>query len=164
MAFIIGIGSMFATSTGYHYATVPSTKQNWKKADHICIYLAIAGSYTPFMILYLWDGSGPLVLSIMSVLVMMGVIFKLYTIGKYDYLSTLAYVLMGLSVLLVSGDFFPLLTPQIKYLLIAGGLSYLVGVIFYLYKPWRYHHPVWHLFVLGGAQCHWWAVWYALYL
>jgi len=95
-------------------------------------------------------------------LVIGGVIFKLYTTGKFQHLSTAAYVLMGLSVLWVSGEFFPLISSSIKYLIIGGGLFYLVGVFFYLRKAWRYHHPVWHLFVLAGAQSHWWAVWLAL--
>lgn len=160
--FILGLLSMLVSSTMYHYAVDAERKWFWKRADHICIYFAIAGSYTPFIIQYLWTPGGITLLIAMWTMAVCGVIFKVFTTGRLRLLSTLMYVLMGLSILWVSPEFFPVVPMKIKQLLVGGGLSYLIGVIFYLMKSWDYHHPVWHLFVLVGAGSHTLAVWHSL--
>lgn len=101
-------------------------------------------------------------LIVMWALTLLGTLFKIYTIGKFKTLSTAIYVLMGTAILLISDAFFPLLPKIVLTLIVAGGIAYLVGVLFYLRKSWKYHHPIWHLFVLAGAFCHWWAVWFSL--
>ena len=146
------------------YHAIKDIQLKWllRKADHISIYFMIAGSYTPFILVYFNNRQGMILLIIMWALVLIGTIFKSFATGKYTTLSTLTYILMGGSILWVSRSFFPLLPTKVFGLLIVGGLFYLAGVFFYVNKSLKYHHPIWHLFVLGGAISHWWAVWFAL--
>lgn len=153
---------MFLTSTLYHYFQEPRTKWTLKKADHISIYFMIAGSYTPFILLFYKNEHGLLLLSAMWVLTFLGTIFKIFTTGQFQHLSTAIYVLMGMAILIVSESFFPLLPLKVAVLIIMGGVYYLIGVLFYLRKSWYFHHPVWHLFVMAGALSHWWALYFAL--
>lgn len=132
------------------------------QADHMSIYVMIAGSYTPFIWIYYWVPEGEYLLILLWSLVVLGILFKFAFTGRYTFVSTMIYVLMGLSILWVADTFFGLLPYEVYLFLIAGGVFYLVGVLFYLMKFWRYHHPVWHLFVMGGAGSHWWALWLAL--
>ena len=162
LIFLSGFFLMFTMSSLYHYTKDPKARWYMKRADHISIYFMIAGSYTPFILIFYKTQSGLMLLSIMWILTLFGTIFKMFTAGKFKYLSTAIYVLMGIAILLVSDSFFPLLPPIVGRLIILGGVFYLVGVIFYLRKSWHYHHPVWHIFVLAGAIAHWWAVWFSL--
>ncbi len=160
--FLAGFLLMFVTSTLYHFVTDPRTKWHMKQADHISIFFMIAGSYTPFILIYFKNKTGLILLSGMWVLTFLGTIFKIFTTGKFKYLSTTIYVLMGAAILLVSDSFFPLLPIKIATFLVMGGAYYLIGVFFYLCKSWYYHHPIWHLFVLAGAISHWWALWWSI--
>lgn len=153
---------MFTTSTLYHAYKEPYTKWLMRKADHIGIFFMISGSYTPFILIFYKNKSGLILLSVMWILAFLGTIFKVFTTGKYKYLSTIIYVAMGASILWVSDSFFPLLPKTVSTLIYMGGAYYLIGTVFYLRKSWRYHHPVWHLFVMAGAISHWWALWYSL--
>ncbi len=162
VVFLSGFLMTFTTSTMYH--AIKDTQLKWllRKADHISIYFMIAGSYTPFILIYFRNRQGLILLGFMWALVLCGTIFKSFATGKYQNLSTITYVLMGGSILWVSRSFFPLLPVRVVTLIVIGGLMYLVGVLFYVRKSFKYHHPIWHLFVLGGAISHWWGVWYAL--
>ena len=160
--FLSGFLLTFSTSTMYHSFKDIQLKWLLRKADHISIYFMIAGSYTPFILIYYNNRPGLTLLSIMWILALGGTIFKSFATGKYTKLSTITYIFMGASILWVSPDFFPLLPRRVYSLVVIGGLMYLLGVYFYVKKSYKYHHPIWHLFVLGGAISHWWAVWYAL--
>ena len=157
--YIAGFMMTFITSTLYHAAKEPSLKWKLKTADHISIYFMIAGSYTPFVMAYLKTQQGFLLLTVMWILSFLGILFKIYTTGRLRVLSTSIYVLMGMAIVLLSDDFFSRCPKDVSILILIGGLSYLIGVIFYLRKSWYYHHPIWHVFVLIGAVSHWWAVW-----
>jgi len=165
LGILIFLGSSawtFFTSTRYHYVTSDEAKWFWKRMDHIAIYGMIAGSYTPFIIYYLWNAQGQRLLIFVWSIFLLGVVFKMYTAGRFRMLSTVLYILMGCSILLVADSFFSIVHEEVTHFLICGGLSYLIGAVFYLFKNWKYHHPVWHLFVMGGAGCHWWALWLML--
>jgi len=163
LGFIIGALVMFGTSSMYHFSIDEILKKKWRRADHIGIYIMIAGSYSPFMTIYFWQSEGKIVLIGMWMMALAGAIFKWFATGRFNLISTGLYVLMGLSILWVSEAFFPLLPSSVKYFLLQGGFLYLVGVFFYLFKQWKYHHPVWHLFVMGGAFSHLWSLWLALH-
>ena len=152
--FVLGMLAMLLSSTIYHAVDDLRQKQIFKTIDHICIYVMIAGTYTPFILVYYWNESGRLLLVVMWALVVIGTLFKIWNTGRFALISTITYVLMGLAILVVSRSFFPLVPPGVTALLIAGGASYLVGVVFYLSTRLKYHHAIWHVFVLGGAWCH----------
>ena len=162
VVFITGFLMLFTFSTAYHATSDPDIRWLLKKADHISIYFMIAGSYTPFMLIYLQNRTGLNMLITIWSLTVIGTIFKIYTTGRFKTISTIIYILMGASVLWISKSFFPLLSFNVAILIIAGGISYLIGVIFYINKKIKFHHPIWHLFVLSGAIIHWWAVWFSI--
>lgn len=162
IVFLFGFILMFLASFLYHNTQSGALKWKMKKLDHSSIYIMIAGSYTPFVLFFFWTDSGKFLLTSIWVVGIAGILFKYYTTGRFKYFSTLMYVLMGMSVLIVSRSFFPLLPKQVLFLIILGGGAYLSGVVFYLMKFWKYHHPIWHLFVLGGAASHGLAVFLAL--
>jgi hemolysin III len=145
---------MFASSTFYHGSTDFRYKKILQIIDHIAIYLLIAGTYTPFLVVPLRGGWGWTLLAIIWTLAIAGSILKFQYTGKYNRISTAVYLGMGwLAVVAVK----PMITlvPLASLLwLLAGGLFYSVGVFFYLRASWRYHHAVWHTFVLAGSACH----------
>jgi hemolysin III len=149
---------MFFTSTSYHLATTEANKKRWRSADHISIYLLIAGTYTFFILSYVFTPKGQIILAVLWGGSLIGAIFKLFFAGRFKLVSTLIYIAMGCAGFAAIGDFIrEIPTPSLDWIAI-GGLCYLLGTIFYLWKKYTYHHAIWHLFVLGGALSHWWAI------
>ena len=149
---------LYAASTFYHSTTSPRLKKNLQIVDHCCIYLLIAGSYTPFVLLFVYNTTGLVLLSLLWVLTFVGVFIKIYYTGKYEKLSTAVYVMMGWMLIPVAKTFFAQLSTPVIALIIAGGVLYSIGVIFYLWRKFFYHHVVWHLFVLSASICHYAAI------
>jgi hemolysin III len=150
--------SMFLSSTLYHGFRNQKVKRVLKVVDHSAIYLLIAGTYTPFMLLAVggWVGLSGMVL-IWS-LALVGIVFKCFAAGKYPRLSVSTYLLMGWIALLFIYPLYQALPGGGLWLLVCGGLCYTVGVIFYVAKNIRYTHSIWHLFVTGGCICHYFAI------
>jgi len=150
---------VYASSTLYHLARNPDRKRLLRTADHMCIYLLIAGTYTPFTLTLLRSPAGYGVLATVWIMAAIGMAVKIFHTGKCDGLSTLAYVIMGWIVLVVIDrvlETFPL--GAILWLL-AGGLFYTGGVLFYRYDHrMKYFHAIWHLFVMAGSACQYVAV------
>ena len=153
---------VYTFSTLYHSFSHPKVKHVLKTMDHISIYFLIAGSYTPFILLYRFDSSGIWMLSILWGLTLLGIIFKVFFVEKFNKLSTLVYVAMGWLIVIFPGDLIGSMPDETFTMIVAGGISYSVGVIFYLWKRFTYHHAIWHLFVLGGSVCHYVAVLFAV--
>ncbi|MDH6358831.1 hemolysin III family protein [Parabacteroides sp. PF5-9] len=155
----------YVTSTYYHAATNGRRKHLLRKFDHSAIYLHIAGTYTPFTLITLrqegfWGWGLFLVIWLAAVV---GVFLSFRKIRKSSTLKTICYLLMGWVVVIA---FKPLLdvlqrtdSMAILYWLIAGGLFYSLGTIFFVLDKYKYMHTVWHLFVLGGTVCHFISVW-----
>lgn len=145
---------LYLASTLYHAAESPAAKARLKVCDHSAIYLLIAGTYTPFMIGVLRGGWGWSMFGVIWGLAIAGVIFKLFLTGRYPRLSTSIYVLMGWLVLIAAVPMFRLMDAQTLGWLIAGGVTYTAGTIFYHNERIPQAHAIWHLFVLGGSVCH----------
>jgi hemolysin III len=149
---------LYTASTLYHSFQKPALKHIFKMADHSCIYLLIAGTYTPFTLVTLSGTLGWTLLTIIWSLAVLGIVFKVYFLYRFRTISTIAYILMGwLAVVAIKQLISQLPTGGLVWLT-AGGLSYTVGAVFYLWKRLPYHHAVWHVFVLGGSVCHYCAV------
>lgn len=149
---------LYTASTLYHSFTSARAKHYLKIFDHAAIYFLIAGTYTPFLLVLLREDWGWTIFVIIWLLAIAGIIFKLFFVHRFQIISTIIYLLMGWLILFA---FRPLIAhvPQGGlYWMLAGGLSYSFGVIFYLWKRIPYHHAIWHLFVLGGSICHFFAV------
>jgi hemolysin III len=149
----------FSFSALYHWFTTPGWKANFKIFDRISIYFFIAATYTPFIIFYMYDKAGITLLCIMWALALFGVFFELFLVKRLLFISVIFYLVMGWMFIFVSNRFFQFMSADIITLILAGVLLYSLGVIFYVWKKWRFHHAIWHAFVLAGSICHYAAVW-----
>ncbi len=160
--FGISLVLMYAASTLYHSFRTPRIKRILRIIDHIAIYYLIAGSYTPFLML-LFDGKWRWgLLLVVWGLALAGTIFKLFFTGRFERASTLLYVGMGWMVVAFGRPLLDAIPSGGLVLLLAGGLLYTGGVIFFMWERLPFNHAIWHLFVLGGSCCHYFAV--TLYL
>ncbi|MDR2580430.1 MAG: hemolysin III family protein [Fibromonadaceae bacterium] len=155
---------LFSCSTLYHSTRDEYAKRILRTLDHISIYFLIAGTYTPFLLIYMLDAFGITLLSIQWSLVLFGIIFKAFFTGRLKIISTLIYIAMGWLLLVGGNKFFVVLPTPVLVLLIVGGGLYTLGSIFYLNKKIYHHHAIWHLFVLSAAICHYVAVLLAVIL
>ncbi|MFZ1872555.1 MAG: hemolysin III family protein [Chania sp.] len=149
---------LFLASTLYHAIPHQKAKHWLKKFDHCAIYLLIAGTYTPFLLVGL---DSPLAKGLMVViwgLALLGVIFKLAFAHRFEVLSLVTYLTMGWLSLIVIYQLATRLAIGGVTLLAVGGVVYTLGVIFYASKRFRFGHAIWHGFVLGGSLCHFLAI------
>ncbi|MBW6463619.1 MAG: hemolysin III family protein [Firmicutes bacterium] len=149
---------LYLASTLYHSAQNPRTKQILRIIDHSAIYLLIAGTYTPFMLVTLQGARGWTFFGIIWGLALVGILYKIFFINRHVVISTLFYLAMGWLIVFSIGDLFNNLSPNGIILLGAGGLSYTLGMVFYAGREKLLMHAIWHLFVLGGSICHFFAI------
>ncbi len=160
--FGLGFMMVFTFSTLYHSIVQPDIKKTFRILDHISIYFMIAGSYTPFILIYMPSKTGYIILAVQWILTFLGTIYKIFFTGKFKWFSTIVYLAMGWMIVLVIGPFVDSLPLLSLWLIVAGGLLYTVGVIFYKWYSLPYHHAIWHVFVLAASICHFVAVWVAV--
>ncbi|EPK7360452.1 PAQR family membrane homeostasis protein TrhA [Kluyvera ascorbata] len=149
---------LFLASTLYHAIPSQRAKVWLKKFDHCAIYLLIAGTYTPFLLVGL---DSPLARGLMIViwsLALLGILFKLTIAHRFKVLSLVTYLTMGWLSLIVVYQLAVKLSIGGVTLLAVGGIVYSLGVIFYVCKRIPYNHAIWHAFVLGGSACHFLAI------
>ncbi len=153
--------TLYAASTLYHAIPHPTLKQKLRVIDHAAIYCLIAGTYTPFTLGVLRGVWGWTLFGLVWTLAVIGVLFKLRFGPRFQRASTAMYVAMGWVIIIALKPMLQLVPTAGLMLLAAGGLLYTGGCAFYLArKSWS--HPVWHLFVMGGSACHYFAVlWYS---
>lgn len=149
---------LYLASTLYHSIQQPKIKRVLRIFDHAAIYLLIAGTYTPFMLVSLRGPWGWSFFGIIWGLAFLGIAFKAFFIGRYEKLATAAYVLMGWLCIAAFKEMLATLSPGGMAWVIAGGIVYTLGVIFYAWEKLPYNHAIWHLFVLGGSICHFFAI------
>ena len=149
---------LFTSSTLYHGFQHVEAKRVFHILDHISIYFLIAGTYTPFLLIYMNNSFGIALLAILWSLTAIGIIFKIFFTGKWNIISTIAYVAMGCIMLVGGRTFFDAIPSAVLTMILIGSLLYLLGVIFYLWKKYPYNHAVWHLFALAAAVCHYVAI------
>ncbi|MEP0547877.1 MAG: hemolysin III family protein [Rhodothermales bacterium] len=145
---------VYATSTLYHAFQQPRLKHVFRILDHAAIYLLIAGTYTPVTLLSMNGPWGWTLLTLVWALAVFGCVFKLFFVDRYEGFSTVLYLVMGWLVVLVIKPFLAGVPTVPLLWLIAGGLCYTVGVVFFVWERLPYNHAVWHLFVIGGSACH----------
>ena len=149
---------LYLASTLYHCARQPGAKARLKVFDHCAIYLLIAGTYTPFILIALRGDVGWWLFGAIWTLAGLGVLFKLRYTGRFKLLSTLLYVAMGWLALVAIKPLLVALDDWSFGWLVAGGVAYTLGTVFYHRPALRYSHAVWHLFVIAGSLCHYLAV------
>ncbi len=151
---------LYTSSTLYHSFRGERIKQVLQKIDHAAIFLLIAGSYTPFVLVTLRGPWGWSLFGVVWGLAIVGVALKFWHAGRFRLVSTLIYIGMGWLVLVAFKPLSAALPAGGLRLLIAGGLCYTGGAAFYLWKSLPYQHALWHLFVMAGSACHWAAVFF----
>ncbi len=142
---------LYTSSTLYHAIPIESARRVLHTLDHAAIYVLIAGSYTPFALISLEGPTGWWLFGIIWTLAVAGVIFKLFFTGRFDKMSVGLYLAMGWLVVLFGDQVLEALPLGGVILLAAGGLSYSIGAIFYLWRSLQYNHTIWHVFVVGGS-------------
>lgn len=149
---------LYTASTLYHSFESDRAKHLLRKFDHAAIFLLIAGTYTPFVLVTLRGPWGWSLFGVVWGLAILGVVLKFWFAGRFRMASTFIYLVMGWLVMIAIKPLLAALPAGGLKLLVAGGLCYTGGAVFYLWRRLPYHHAIWHLFVLGGSACHWAAV------
>lgn len=151
---------LYAASTLYHYTQNPSLRAKLNILDHSAIYVLIAGTYTPFTLVILKGWVGWTIFGLSWGLAIAGIVFKVFYFGKYDKISTIAYVFMGWVIIFAIKPLIDSFPFEGLMWLLAGGVSYTLGALFYSVKKIRYNHAIFHVFVLIGSFCHFMAVFF----
>ena len=150
--------TLFAASTLYHNSKKDELRARLKVFDHCAIYLLIAGSYVPFIVLGVNNTWGYSILAIVWLLAIAGIILKLFFTGRFKLLSTISYVLLGWIVVIAAKSLIESLSTEALWGLAIGGAFYTVGAVLYMIKRLPFNHAIFHVFVLAGAFSHFWAV------
>ena len=156
----ISVIVLFLASTLYHAVQNEHQRYYFRIVDHISIYLLIAGTYTPVTLITLSGSKGWLLFGLVWGIAAFGTILKIFFTGKFEIISTLLYLVMGW---LIVFDFSYLVAHMATnglLLLFSGGLFYTVGIVFYAIHKIPYNHVIWHLFVLAGAICHFFMIFF----
>lgn len=154
----ISLVLLYSASTLYHFVQEPKLRYKLNIFDHAAIYVLIAGSYTPFALNVIDGSRGWILLMIIWTIAVCGIVFKLFFTGKYGFISTVIYVLMGWLGMFGIEAIVRNLPIEATYWLIGGGISYTVGSILFGLKMIKFNHAIFHLFVLFGSFCHFMSV------
>ncbi len=149
---------LYLASTLYHAIQNPRAKKVFRVLDHTAIYLLIAGTYTPFLLVGMRGAMGWTLLVTIWAMALAGIIWKIFFLGRLEILATIFYVLMGWLAIIGIKEMLVSIPTTGLILLVTGGLVYMLGIIFYAWKKIPYNHAIWHLFVLGGSILHFFAI------
>ena len=153
---------LYTASTLYHGIKHPRLKRLFQHLDHCAIYLLIAGTYTPFLLVNMRGSTGWTLFAIVWSLALFGIACKLIWPHRFTVMRVAIYLIMGWLIVFASGEMASSLSTSGITLLAAGGITYTLGVIFFAINAIPYNHAIWHLFVLGGSTCHYFAVYAAV--
>jgi len=153
---------MYTFSTLYHAIQHKKTKALLRVFDHISIYILIAGTYTPFLLLGIGDVLGWVMFGVVWLIALLGIFFKIFYTHRFPKLSLILYLGMGWIAVFIARSLYQSLSTPVLLLLLGGGISYTVGTIFYSNKKMLFAHAIWHVFVLIGTITHFIAVMYML--
>ena len=151
---------LYSASTLYHYVQSPKLRHRLNIFDHAPIYVLIAGTYTPFTLVVLSGWVGWTIFGISWGLALVGIVLKLFYTGKYDTISTIAYVLMGWLIIIAIKPLVDNFSFNGLVWLLFGGIFYTIGAILFMMHSIKYNHAIFHIFVLLGSFCHFMAVFY----
>ncbi len=153
---------LYAASMLYHGSRRPRLRAVYKMLDHCAIFALIAGTYTPFLLVNMRGPVGWTLFAVIWGLAGTGIALKLVFGNRYKLARVAIYLAMGWLVLFASGELVDSIDPLGFWLILAGGITYTAGVIFYLADRIPYNHAIWHLFVVGGSACHFAAVYFSV--
>lgn len=155
IAYGVSLIILYTMSTLYHAISAPKAKEVLRVFDHTSIFILIAGSYTPLCLIALEGNTrGLIVVIAVWACAIAGIVMNAISLEKTEKISLVLYVIMGWAIVAVFGSIVKALPTPALWLLVAGGVSYTGGIIFYKMKSIKYMHSVWHLFVLAGSVLH----------
>ncbi len=159
-AIIFGVSLilLYSMSTVYHIVTNKTAKKILRIFDHCSIFILIAGTYTPYLLMCMRNALGWTMFGLIWGVTVLGIILNAIDLERFDKLSLICYIAMGWAIIFTIKPIVQSIALPGVVLLIAGGVVYTAGVIFYVLKKYRYMHSIWHLFVLGGSVCHYLSV------
>ncbi|MBU2178389.1 MAG: hemolysin III family protein [Gammaproteobacteria bacterium] len=160
LAFGLSLFLLYLSSSCYHGTETPARKALWRKLDHAAIYLLIAGSYTPFTLISLRDSWGFWLVAVVWGVAAVGILLEFVAHLKFKKLSLVLYLVMGWLALVAANPLMQNVPTEGLWWLLAGGLCYSFGVIFYLWHSLFLHHVIWHLWVVAGSVCHFISVYF----
>jgi len=149
---------LYGSSTLYHAITHHDIKQRFQQFDHASIYILIAGSYTPITLVSLGGVWGWSIFGIVWTIAIVGIVLKFVYPRRFERLSLVLYLIMGWLIVIATKPLIDSMESGGLWLLLAGGFSYTVGIIFYVWENLPFNHAIWHLFVLGGSVLHFFMV------
>jgi len=159
--FCFSLLSVYTSSTIYHCIKEDAIKAIFRKIDHICIYILIGGTHTPFVLIYQWNSFGQYYLIALWSLILIGILYKVFFMGRWKWVSLVFYIFLGWMAVFIIPSMRSEMPDIVFYWIIAGGVFYTLGTIFYSWEKLPYHHAIWHVFVLGGSAGHYIAMLYA---
>ncbi|PIE34335.1 hemolysin III [candidate division KSB3 bacterium] len=151
---------LYLTSTLYHSFPMPGMKKVFRVLDHSAIFLLIAGTYTPFMLGSVRGAMGWSIFGIIWTLAVAGITLKVLYLPKFEKSAVALYIIMGWLCVFAFKDIVANISGLSLGFLILGGLSYTIGILFYVWEKLPYNHAIWHVFVLGGSIFHFFSVLY----
>ncbi|MBC8150799.1 MAG: hemolysin III family protein [Bacteroidetes bacterium] len=155
IVFGVSLVLLYTFSTIYHGARNEKTKKVFQILDHCGIYLLIAGTYTPVLLVSIGGTTGWVIFGVQWTIAFIGLVIKIFYTGKFDLISTLMYAVMGWMIVIRWQDLVDAIPSVALTLLLAGGISYTVGIVFYLIDTRiKFSHFIWHLFVMAGSLFH----------
>ena len=158
--FGFGLIVLYTMSSVYHGLRPGTAKIVFEIMDHSAIYILIAATYTPFLVLVVKSSTGNIILWVQWIICVLGILFKAFYTGKFKLFSTLLYLFMGWMILFSWIELSNKINSLSLILLITGGILYSLGTIFYMWKICKFNHMIWHLFVLFGSIAHFLSVFY----
>ncbi len=148
---------LYTMSTLYHSFHPPNLKKVFQKLDHISIYLLIAGTYTPYMLVSLYESNGLTMLALIWSLAVIGLVLDIFISKRIEWLQVLIYLVMGWVCTLNYSELQAAIPTAGMVWLTIGGIAYTTGIVFYVLdnlNKLRHAHGIWHIFVLSGSICH----------
>jgi len=159
IVFGLSLVLLYTFSTLYHGARNEKTKKVFQILDHCGIYLLIAGTYTPVLLVSIGGTTGWVIFGVQWAIALVGLVIKIFYTGKFDLISTLMYAVMGWMIVIRWQDLVDAIPSAALTLLLAGGISYTVGIVFYLIDTRvKFSHFIWHLFVMAGSLFHYFMI------
>jgi len=149
---------LYTASTLVHSFPEGKAKRVFESLDHSCIYIFIAGTYTPILFHIVQGTLGWVLFGVVWGLTVCGIVFKSMFANRFLFTSTILYILMGWCIVFAWNRLANHFDPQGLTLLVIGGVLYTVGTVFYMWRSFPYHHAVWHLFVLAGTIVHFFSI------
>jgi hemolysin III len=154
----VGLVCMIGASALYNFAA-PSRRKEWfRRLDHAAIFLMIAGTYTPFVLVRMGGAWGLGIAGFVWLAAITGIALKLLYPSRLEGISTGLYLALGWVIIVAPGQLLAALSLPAVIMLAVGGLLYCLGIVFHLWRRLPYHNAIWHGFVLGAAGCHWVAI------